>query len=541
MPKGAQTTDADESETIAPRVFVRELEGGEWEVVERETDARIGETYATRNAALDAALAELGNPVKPAVLKGDEGEAVGAWRWLDATSEEPESAALDANGELVRPRITATAIESMAAHLNASPMPRPIDGGAVPKDMLPSAPHGTAEDSGTPANGWAHAGVPFVTAAGETHLALRGELWPTVAREFDRGRIAYGSVHVEGDDVDETGAIENATLESHALTNRPVVQTLVPSTAMLSRSRRAVITLRGKVTTMKKVLTLRGPALDAVSKVCAELGVSLEEELDGDSWASTFVERYRALKQLAIGEQVLESLPKAGGDEAALSKAVKAARAKHLKRVALALAEGDEAATETTDDAATKAVAALQTAIGVSTPEEVLAWVEEHADDLATMASSTTAADDDDEEGTVATKGKGAKGLSEKLLLSKLERLEAKEAEREERDTVQLVEAAIAAGKIPTAEREDYLELARKDRGLFEKLTKNMRAVPTGRVTTQGETRSKGGGTGGTHPHAELGLGPLTDSEDAKVRAMKAARVSKAGIVRAIERARAEG
>lgn len=539
MPTGQRETETTESDELAPRVFVREVDADSWEVVERATDERIGETYASRNEALDAALAELGNPVKPAVLKGDDGAVVGAWRWLDATSEEPESAALDENGELVRPRITAAAIESMAAQLNASPMPRPIDGGAVPADMLPSEPHGTRYDSGTPANGWAHAGVPFVTAKGETHLALRGELWPTVAREFDRGRIAYGSVHVEADAVDETGAMENATLESHALTNRPVVQTLVPSTAMLSRSRRAVITLRGKGTMgTKKVITLRGPALDAITKVCAELGVSLEEELDAsDSWASIFVERYRALKQLAIGEQVLESLPAGSGDAAAaaLSKAVKVARTKHLKRVALSLAEGETAAT---DDAATKAVAALQKALGVSTPEEVLAWIEEHADDLAAMASGE-GDDADAGEGTTATKSKG-KGLTLKLALSKIERLEARLGKYEDDEVARLVEADIAAGKIATAEREEYLELARTNRDLYVKLTKNARAVPTGRVTTQGETRQKGA-AGGKHAHAELGLGPLTESEDAKVRAMKAARVSKAGIVRAIERVRAEG
>lgn len=539
MPTGQRDDETTEGDELAPRVFVREVDADSWEVVERASGKRIGETYASRNEALDAALVELGSPLKGAVLKGDDGAAVGAWRWLDATSEEPESAALDENGELVRPRITAAAIESMAAQLNASPMPRPIDGGVVPADLLPSAPHGTAEDSGTPANGWAHAGVPFVTAKGETHLALRGELWPTVAREFDRGRIAYGSVHVEGDAVDETGAIENATLESHALTNRPVVQTLVPSTAMLSRSRRAVITLRGKSTMgTKKVITLRGPALDAITKVCAELGVSLEEELDAsDSWASIFVERYRALKQLAIGEQVLESLPAGGGDAAtaALAKAVKAARAKHLKRVVLSLAEGETAAT---DDAATKAVAALQKALGVGTPEEVLAWIEEHADDLAAMASGE--GDDPDDAGATATKSKG-KGLTLKLALSKIERLETRLGKYEDDEVVRLVEADIAAGKIATAEREEYLELCRTNRELYVKLTKNARAVPTGRVTTQGETRAKGGAVGGKHAHAELGLGPLTESEDAKVRAMKAARVSKAGIVRAIERVRAEG
>lgn len=517
MPTGANESDT----TTAPGAFVRELATGEWEVVDGETDERVGDVYATRNAALDAALAELGNPVKAPHLKDENtGTPVGAWRWLDATSEEPESAALDADGNVVRPRITAAAIWEMAASLNASPMPRPIDGGRVPDGFAPSPVHGTAQDSGTPANGWAHAGVPFVTAAGETHLALRGELWPTVATEFDRGRLAYGSVHIEGEDIDETGAIEGATLESHGLTNRPVVQTLLPSTAMLSRGRQAVVTLRarGEGRMKTKVKALRGPAMDAITELCTLLGVDVGAELEGDEWSSLIVERVRALKQLAVGEQAIEALPTGGGEEGAGEAVVAAARAKHIKKLVRLLSEGEEPVEA---DAATQAVAALQNALGLGTPEEVLAWVSEHTDDLAALAGGALSeeGDEEEEEGTMATKSKGRRGRPNalKLALSRLGAVEAELAQRKDAEIVARVDADMAAGKFATVERADYLELARKDPALYSKLTKNARAVPTGTVAKPSLRRSAGGAV-------EL------DPKDLRVRALRAAGLSDANI-----------
>lgn len=133
-----------------------------------------------------------------------------------------------------------------------------------------------------------------------------------------------------------------------------------------------------------------------------------------------------------------------------------------------------------------------------------------------------------------ARRGGGGSKLEKKLLLSRLDRLEAKDADRDAQAIVSMVDADVAAGKIPTAERADYLELAQTNRPLYDRLVKNMRAVPTGRIANPVEGRRAE-----KVPHAELGLGELTEVEAAKVQAMKAAKVSADGIKRAIERARA--
>ncbi|UJR81482.1 hypothetical protein [Sandaracinus amylolyticus] len=530
MPGDASSETTTASETIAPSVFVRAVADGEWEVVDRASGERVGETHASRNAALDAALAELGDVLKGPHLRDDKtGETVGQWRWLDATSEEDEADVLDADGNVARPRITAAAIDSMAANLNASPMPRPIDGGKVPSDFAPSEVHGTYEDSGTPANGWAHAAVPFVNDKGRTHLALRAELWPTVAREVDRGRLAYGSVHVEGDDMDDTGAIEGATLESHALTNRPVVQTLLPSTAMLSRGRRAVVTLRsrGKDTMTKpKVMTLRGAALTALTELCALIGIEFSEEMDADEWSSPAVSRVRALKQLAVGEQVIEALPKGGGDPAA---AVTAAYAAHRKAVSTKRAEGGtaeggtEGATAPAASAeATQLADLLKEKVGVATDAELLAWVTENVDEIAALAEDDDAAPAGTGEGAAVTASKGGKAKGTKLALSlALNRIATLEAQVGDR-VVEMVDADVAAGKVPTAERDEYLELARLNGALYSKLTKNARAVPTGRVAQSTEARLGKGPTGNAGPVAEA---DLDDEEKVTFEALLAMRL----------------
>jgi hypothetical protein len=476
-------TASKASDELAPSVFVRQVDDETWEIVERES-GEVLSTHAKKLEALDAALAALGSPLKAPMLKSAEThEDVGVWRWHDATAEEPEDAALDDEGEVVRLRITRAAIESMAARLNESAIPKPVDSGnALPRGFLPSEEHGSAYSGGTLANGWSHAAVPWVDSEDRMHLALRMEVLPEVAREMDRGRLAFGSVHVEGDGVDDTGAIEGAELESHALTNRPVVQGLVPSSAMLTRDRRAVVTLRSKgSTTMKtkKAVTLKGPALDALTKICAELGVAITDEMDGDSYMSPVCDRIRALKQIAIGEQTLEALP-AGGEPAEMAASrVKAARVAHLKRVALALAEGTKAE-PATDDTATKAIAVLQDLVGAATPEDALAWLEANADGLKNLAAGETEETEEDAvpEGAppevAAAKSKKELRLALTLALKKLE--------SRGDDAAALVEADIAAGKIATADREAYVELAKSNPKLYATLTKNARAVPTDRV-----------------------------------------------------------
>jgi ClpP class serine protease len=69
------------------------------------------------------------------------------------------------------------------------------------------------------------------------------------------------------------------------------------------------------------------------------------------------------------------------------------------------------------------------------------------------------------------------------LALARIDRLEAQLAKRDDDDLVAMIDRDMAAGKFATADREQYLELARKDAQLYAKLTKNARVVPTHTVT----------------------------------------------------------
>lgn len=128
--------------------------------------------------------------------------------------------------------------------MNSSEMPVPIDGGVV-QGMTPSEVHGGRYDSGTPVNGWAHRAVAVEMLDG-LHMMLRVELMPSIAADFDAGRLAFGSVEVAAKSVADDGALRGAELSGHALTNRPANRSLLPSTAIRSGTAATTIALRGK-------------------------------------------------------------------------------------------------------------------------------------------------------------------------------------------------------------------------------------------------------------------------------------------------------
>lgn len=136
------------------------------------------------------------------------------WRWLHASVEESAPSPIDA-----------AFLESLAAELNASMLPRPVDGG------VGSVVHGTVDDTATLANGWAHRAVVF-DEDGKASLYLLCELLPEVAESTDSGRLAFGSIHAEYRMDGDT--VTSAELASHALTNRPANAQLSPSTAVRS-------------------------------------------------------------------------------------------------------------------------------------------------------------------------------------------------------------------------------------------------------------------------------------------------------------------
>lgn len=196
-------------------------------------------SVASEHEALTDALRAACPPVdaERGILR-EAGALVGEWRWLDASSAENASEFPDGHID------EATIIE-LVDGLNAASMPVPIDGGAVDAGMLPSPVHGTARDSGTPANGWAHRAVAVRKTGEPLHVYLWAELWPSIAREFDRGRLAFGSVLVEAARKDASGALRGARLMGHALTNNPANRQLTPSTAVRSDDVAAVVLRSG--------------------------------------------------------------------------------------------------------------------------------------------------------------------------------------------------------------------------------------------------------------------------------------------------------
>lgn len=255
-----------------------------------ETDAaflledRDGRTLARSGSLtemLEAARPRLGLPDRESVLRDSE------WRWLDASREERAEDFPDGH-------IDATTIEELADSINRASMPVPVDGGAVAAGMLPSPVHGMARDSGTPANGWAHAGVPVLRADGSLHLYLHAELLPEIAAESDRGRIAFGSVLVEAARLDESGALRGAVLAGHALTNNPANRQLTPSTAV-----------RGNVS----ALVMRAGATLLRSSIMAKRKPSEQVEIDATHEPINAIEAAPVLREDEPEEPRAEEAP----------------------------------------------------------------------------------------------------------------------------------------------------------------------------------------------------------------------------------------
>lgn len=283
---------------------------------------------ATLKETLDEALSSI-NKKTDGYLRNEDGERIGVFRWLPATEEEAKP--------IGGARIDAIAIEQMAKSLNDRTTAIPIDGGPTPTEVvdgIASEVHGTAKTGGgTPANGWAHAAVVHVGDDGVTELYLWAELFPSIAREVDAGRLAFGSVHF-GFNEKDGDAPRDVTLISHALTNDPAVTTLSPANDVRqpagfaffnSRTRslhmakpvaaapKSKTTIRSHLAALPSIMKLaeakRGPALDRLAKVGALLGVSIEDEMSNEAWCSPISAAVSALKSVASTEKVLEGMP----------------------------------------------------------------------------------------------------------------------------------------------------------------------------------------------------------------------------------------
>src|SRR5574341_388796 len=294
-------------------LYVRAAEDGTYALVDTATDEPVSVEHPTPRAALAEAAALL-EKAKNANLRLN-GEPDGKWRWLDATSVADHSEPLPGSGKLHR--IAERAIWEMAAGLNARESAIPINGGGAPAGYKPSAPHGDGVTGGDhPANGYAHVGAPVIDAKGRLHLYLFGELLPDIAREVDRGRLAYGSIRVgfTTTDADDDHAVGGAELISHALTNDPAVTTLTagserqphPHAHVAVRTRRA-----GMPENRRTHHTQRGAAGDKLRELLALLGIEWSAEMEGEGWYSPASDAIAALKSAAKVEDII-----AGGGSA---------------------------------------------------------------------------------------------------------------------------------------------------------------------------------------------------------------------------------
>lgn len=203
------------SVSLVTAAYVREVANGAYAVMRGDESLS---THASRDEALDAAVAVSGFPARDMIFRHD-GEPVGELRWLSASTPETvnDGCAIDR-----------ASLDEAAASLNASPSPIPVDGGDG------SEVHGTSETRGnTAANGWGQYGVVLERADGTPHLMLRAELLPDIASDIDTGRRAFGSVDLGYDKqstADAQGALRGVTWDSHAITNKPANKRLIPST-----------------------------------------------------------------------------------------------------------------------------------------------------------------------------------------------------------------------------------------------------------------------------------------------------------------------
>jgi hypothetical protein len=253
----------------------------------RLRDADQGESYPDVYAALDSLLADEEYRAKDGILRDENGNATGRWRWLDATAEEPAPAK---DGS----QVTRDLIAKMAARLNS--------GSPVPIDGISSEPHQQLYATGTHADGYGHVGVEVQDRSGRWHLFLYAELCPEAARITATGLVWSGSI----------GFTSDGRLLQHALTNVPAVEGLRPNNATRHAAHR-VFTRSLRVTMPPKndKPHARGPALDVLAKIAALLGISMDAEKGAETYESPIMDAIYALKGEAKVEAVLDAA--AGG------------------------------------------------------------------------------------------------------------------------------------------------------------------------------------------------------------------------------------
>lgn len=477
-------------------------DGDAWALVDTETGVTLS-THETPRKALSAGmeLDEVAALTKRANLRED-GEPIGAWRWLDASAEEDEPIVIaNDKGEPVGSRITASSLWEMAASLNTRGSAVPINGGGAPRPGLgDSLPHGDDMGGDHLANGYAHVGVPVTDRTGRVHLYLWSELLPEIAAEVDLGRLAYGSVRFGFDSADPNDgyAIKGAVLVSHALTNDPAVTSLTAGSERRRTDEPTHVACRSRRTSMSiKNAAQRGPVRDALVKIAGILGISAET-LDDDPYSLT--EAVYALKDAAKAEAVTEAIMGAEMPEPAEGEPAEEARARSAIRAAHALAERQRPVSqrevegvepEAVEPLLERFIAFARTVLAKpdAAPGEVADELEARQDEIADALGEDAPPADDSGAGEGGEgEAERSRGRSELVSLrSRVERIEsdlaAERAKVSEYETGEWIDSEVSKRSLslPKTERSKLLGVAmEKGRDVVEMILDARSTPPTG-------------------------------------------------------------
>ena len=422
----------------------------------------------------------------------DDGEPIGAWRWLDASAEEDDPIVIaDDKGEPVGSRITAESLWEMAAGLNTRASAVPINGGGAPRPGLgDSLPHGDDMGGDHLANGYAHVGLPVIDHTGRTHLYLWSELLPEIAPEVDLGRLAYGSIRFGFDsaDPDDGYAIKGAVLISHALTNDPAVTSLTAGSERRRIDEPTHVACRSRRTHMARQNTSRrGPVRNALLQIATMLGLT-EETLTEDPYS--IIDAVYALKDAAKAEQVTEAVLAADLPDPVEGETVEEASARGAFRALCAVSrsrrnaskrelEGVEPGEEV--DVLGLAETVLRTIFGkpdASVPD-LLAELEARADEIAAFLA------DDGDDGEAGEAGeaaaqRSARGRELTSLRSRVSELESNVRLHETREWLD-TEIAARGLTVPEASRARWITMAiDKGRDVVTEILDARNAPPSG-------------------------------------------------------------
>lgn len=471
-------------------------------VIETDSGAEVrlrgseepGEPYASLREALDSLLTDDDYRPKAGILRSESGEQVGAWRWLDATAEEP-SPAEDGS------QVTRSLIAAMAARLNSG-SPAPMDGGT-------SEAHSQLSSTSTAADGYAHVGVEVLlrerryaempadidrsderavseweeanppSIGTRWHLFLYCELDSAIARDVDSGRLAYGSI----------GFTNDGRLLQHALTNVPAVEGLRPNNSV--RAPRGVrISFRSMRITMPKTpnAAKRATLAEAEPLLLEMTGASPEE-------LGTKLIELVAAKNAEMADHAAEAEAEKPAEEPAAADATQRTDAPVAPPAEAPRAEGAFADAAAMEMFASEALNLLRDIFGVA-DEAPAAVLEKAKASLAAFKGAVGQAAPPADAGAMSAQQPEAQRSVSDAAKRALDENAALKAEIAKRDTRDAIAKRAADAKVTLTNLEQLVAdaLAVSDASARERLIdtaiRAAQVVPTGRVFGDGAASS---------------------------------------------------